>query len=376
MENRQLLFFLIALFLLLPNSAFLFSAGLEINYPTLSSGSHIDALTNLPEYMRYVFDFAMFVGFFSVFLSLVWAGVLWIMSPAKASFLAEAKDRIMGAFSGLLLLVLLYLIVVTINPQLAFFNRTGINQDEIGRDDSRAPGVYFFVGRGCPFRAENPYVKMTSIPDFGEINNRINSVYIQQKNISFISVLFDSENFYGRCQYIDPNRGCSNVAPFAGSASIYNFNYGYSGLGVIFYRKAFFDDEGGYYMVKDNQIKGKILILDLRTMDYRDPRSGECTVPEKERDCTSWDNQGNCLTRKCPSVYRNLTSIELKGNYFVLLVYYDEKNDTPAGPWSFCQAFPTKDDVNRDGPVQIKWENVNNVGMTPNFALIIPVTQK
>jgi len=59
-----------------------------------------------------------------------------------------------------------------------------------------------------------------------------------------------------------------------------------------------------------------------------------------------------------------------------LLVYYDEKNDTPAGPWSFCQAFPTKDDVNRDGPVQIKWENVNNVGMTPNFALIIPVTQK
>ena len=74
-------------------------------------------------------------------------------------------------------------------------------------------------------------------------------------------------------------------------------------------------------------------------------------------------------------VGENITSVKIRGNYLVLLAYVDEINDDKTnGPWTFCQAFPTKDDQTKTGPSQIKWEKVRNMitGQLPNYLVIIP----
>ena len=72
--------------------------------------------------MLYLFNAGMLLGFFAVFISLAIAGSMYFLSPAKPDLLTEAKDRVGGAVSGLLILVLTYLIITTVNPQLSVFH--------------------------------------------------------------------------------------------------------------------------------------------------------------------------------------------------------------------------------------------------------------
>lgn len=104
------------------------AAELEVKYPTLPGGSTISGEPKLPEYLKYVFDFGMFIGFSCVFFSLIFGGVLYILSTATPQTKAVAMDWVSGAISGLVILLTCYLIVTTINPQLRFF-RTEPSKD-------------------------------------------------------------------------------------------------------------------------------------------------------------------------------------------------------------------------------------------------------
>src|SRR3989344_1985989 len=119
-KKLRFLFFccFLIVFLSLP-AVKIFAANLEVDYPTLITGAKVDSNTDLPNYLKYIFDAGIFLGFFSVFLSLIWAGVLYLLSPAMPDALANAKDRVSGAISGLLILATFYLIMTTINPNLA-----------------------------------------------------------------------------------------------------------------------------------------------------------------------------------------------------------------------------------------------------------------
>jgi len=121
--------------------------------------------------------------------------------------------------------------------------------------------------------------------------------------------------------------------------------------------------------IKNNEIGG-IYIGSLKDLEFED-------VPEEEQDCIEWDLDGVCITKKPPTLEgENISSIKIDGNYFVMLLYFDPVNDSPAGPWTFCQAFPTEDDMNKQGPRQIKWEYIRRQGKTPNYVLIFPVKEK
>jgi len=368
-----------------------FALALEVEYPTLSTGANITSNTPLPEYLKYVFDFGMFVGFFAVFLSFVFAGVLYLLSPAVPNAVGIAKDRVTGAITGLLILVTVYLIITTINPQLKFFGLNELDALPPPTNPEKQAGVYLYNQRDCnPPVPESP--NTASIPDLGPLKNRVNAVdIVNRPNEYYIAILYESPNFWGKCQYINPNRQCIQVDPFASSASIYRYDPtpdNDEGK-ITFYRKSFYNSEGGWRVVSNDEIKstldrGKFYNVNLSEFKFtdnsavsRDNPDG-CTVPEKERDCVQWDNQGVCIKRQCPSLAgENISSIEIKGNYVVMLLYFDE-SDAQGGPWSFCQEFSTKADINKDGPEQIKWENVRNIstGMLPNWMIIFPVEQK
>ncbi|MCX6718221.1 MAG: hypothetical protein NTY81_01265 [Candidatus Staskawiczbacteria bacterium] len=260
-----LLIFLPVCFFCLPINK-ISAAGLEVIYPAIGTTT-LATDAKLPAYVKYLFDAGMFLGFFSVLVSLIIAGIMYLLSPAKPDLLGEAKDRIGGAISGLLILTLTYLIITTINPQLSFFKfdelpTTACNSNnqcvadgtgasclkDADCSPKKAPGVYFYKKTGCSDDPKNTAkANITSIPDLGDnLRNKINSVGIVQDadtQTAYITVLYDNINFWGKCQEItttkeNTNETCQNVSPFAASASVYKYDFDANDDGVYFFRKS------------------------------------------------------------------------------------------------------------------------------------------
>jgi len=346
----------------------IFAISLEVKYPTIA-GQTITQDTKLPAYASYLFNAGMFIGFFAVFLSITIAGVMYVLHPAKADFLADAKERIMGAISGLLILVLTYLIVTTINPALSIFKLDELsNSTPPPAPQARAEGVYFYQNSGCPENSNDAFFPYTSNRlDLGVHRKKVNSVGIVQGNNSYIAILYENLDLWGKCHYVDPNSSCTSVTPFAQSVSIHAYEFDPNGEGVTFYRKSFFDTSGGYYEVKNNSIKG---IFEEKLSDLKFEK-----VPEEEQDCVGYDDNGACAERSVPTLAgENISSVKIKGDYVVLFTYAGPGKDCSDMILDYCQEFPTADDVNKIGPPQIKWEDIRNYrGVIPNCVTIIPV---
>jgi len=368
-----------------------FGDGPEITYPEIA-GQKVQQDILLPEYTRYLFYLGTSIGYLAVFISLVIAGVMYFLSPVNAGLKASAKDRFVGAISGLLIITLTYLIITTINPQLSllFFIKPPTtyctpegkcmqadkthpgdvydckSDDACPQPIKKQPGVYFYKN-SC----DNSATPNTSgIADLGdELRNNVHSVDIVRdytSDLAYISILYNGTNFRGSCMYLDPNGGCQPTNPFAASASIYQYDFSSNGNGVTFYRKSFFDESGGYLTIPVSGIYFREL-ADL-TFDG---------VPEEDKKCMKYDDNGKCTFRETPTLEgENISSIKVEGNYVVLLFYFGPK-DASGGPWTSCQEFPTTDDTNKTGPQQIKWQEIrNNQGVLPNYVAIFPVKKQ
>ena len=352
--GKKIKFLICLLFLLVFFSAnFCSAVNLEVKYPELSTGSKITDQTTIPLYFRYIFDFLMFVGFFSVFLSLIWAGVLYFISPVKPDSLSLAKDRAFGAISGLVLIVCIYLIVTTINPALAFFSTVPLKKTPQFPPAPQTPGVYFYKKEGCP--PPDTIVNASSIPILQQnLINRITSVktiHDKDNNIFYVSILYENPGLSGKCLFIDPNKLCTEkIENFASSVSINKYSTTAYGK-ITFYRNANFTPDGGYLTIQSSDIQGyinnkKIFSQTLESLKFTGSlNSSECNVPVKDQDCVLWDNKGICQKRECPNLSgKNIGSAEIDGKYLVLFVYYDENKNNSTGPWTFCQEFPTSED--------------------------------
>jgi len=350
---------------------------LEIDYPTLPTGETVSPGTPLPPYLKYLFSLGIWLGLTAAILSLIIAGIFYLLSPAKPEFRAKAKDRIAGVILGVVLLLTTYLIITTINPELRIFKELDVeNIPETTPQAIILSGVYFYEENNCPIAPEgaipiSPFHK--NIGDFGNLKNSIKSAKIAHDPVNgfyYISVLYDLINFQGRCKYIDPNKDCEPVKSFADSASIYRYTFSPSGNGVFFYRKSFYNNKGGWYKVNNSEIAG-IYVENLENLRFNN-------VPEEEQVCVEWNLKGECTKKEPPNLAgENISSVKIDGNYFVLFVYFDSKTDT-ATEYSFCQAFPEKDDINKEGPKQIKWEYIRKQtgGNLPNWVVIFPVKEK
>jgi hypothetical protein len=372
-------FLVIGFFYLSANKVF--AAALEVKYPAIGN-QNITSNIEIPAYIKYLFDAGMFIGFFAVFISLVWAGVLYLLSPIKPDYLSPAKDRTTGAITGLLILSLTYLIITTINPQLSFLNFNKPSSAPKPPAEKKDPGVYFYNVNDCSDASVTPIT--TNTPDLGTLKNRVNSVGIVQNpdnKTSYISILYDNTNLWGKCQYItttdsnNPNQSCQPVSPFAASASVYKYNGEPNDDGVYFYRKSYFNSEGGFYKVDNSDIKSSgIYVEKLENLKFTGSNGDRCNVPETEQNCTKYDEKQNCTQRSCPTLAgENISSVGINGNYLVMFVYFNPQTDS-ATSWTYCQEFPTINDVSKLGPQQMKWQNVRNIGgVVPNYVIIIPI---
>lgn len=117
-KNKLLILFLL-LFLFLGASFVLAQKPLEITYPEIP-GATAPATTKtaLPDYIRYVFQFSLFLGALIAFGSFIYGGVRYLTSAGSPSAQKDAKSQISAGILGLIILISAYLILNTINPQL------------------------------------------------------------------------------------------------------------------------------------------------------------------------------------------------------------------------------------------------------------------
>jgi len=122
--NKFFLFFLLLLFFVL-GASFVLAQEKELEvgqYPIVPGAeAPTSARAFLPDYAKYVLNFALsLVGLF-IFGVLVYGGFLYLTSTGNPIKLETAKKQILAAFLGLIIILCSYLILHTINPQLVIF---------------------------------------------------------------------------------------------------------------------------------------------------------------------------------------------------------------------------------------------------------------
>jgi|GEM_PF-5368631 len=118
-RKAKLLILFLLLFLFLGASFIYAQKPLEITYPEIP-GVTAPTITKtaLPDYIRYVFQFSLFLGALIALSSFVYGGVRYLTSAGSPSGIKDAKSQISAGILGLIILISAYLILNTINPQL------------------------------------------------------------------------------------------------------------------------------------------------------------------------------------------------------------------------------------------------------------------
>ena len=92
---------------------------LEIVYPNIPGVAVPTTVSSgLPEYVKYIFHFSVFIIGFIILGVLIYNGVQYLSSSGNPIKLAEARNNIISSFLGAVILLSAYLVFNTINPQL------------------------------------------------------------------------------------------------------------------------------------------------------------------------------------------------------------------------------------------------------------------
>lgn len=134
-KKSKLFFFFLLLLVFVLGASFIFAQReLEVEYPTVPGVEVVPKTvegTILPDYVRYIFNFAIWIVGALAFGALVYGGIKYLTSAGSPIKMREAKDRIFAAFLGLIILFSSYLILTTINPQLVIFEVSGLKKVEV-----------------------------------------------------------------------------------------------------------------------------------------------------------------------------------------------------------------------------------------------------
>ncbi len=423
-------------------------APLEVGYPPLPTGETVTQTTPLPEYIKYVFNFGVLMGFLATFISLIMGGFLYITSAGRPEKLKEAKAQIFAAISGMVFLITIYLIIITINPGLRVLGLPDLGdvpgiylkvggewiyqnwnvpdfQDSqifntpptaikyicptvpgvgaIGRDliirfygnakyrgslidteeiacghqtgthgrscefSYKQPGIYLYKNTNCQGKSSS--VVLSSNRDLEEFENQVGSLKIvnnNSDNIYYGAILHKWRDYQDDCLIILPvlpNNCLSNVSLPVSSITIYRYLPNPDGNNVTFYRKPFYNNEGGTFAVGKSDIVN-IYSKWLKYLRFND-------VPKEEKECIAWDIFGGnpeenyCTLWEAPNLAgKNTSSIKIDDDFLVILIASQELE------WG-CQVFPTLEDVNQEGPKQLKWEYVNRDTRSPDYLYIL-----
>ncbi len=95
---------------------------LEVEYPAAKEAqTPTTTQTSLFEYIKYIFNFIIIFSGLVALGALIRAGVIFLTSSGKPERLTAARQQIISAFWGMIILLSSYIILTTINPRLTVF---------------------------------------------------------------------------------------------------------------------------------------------------------------------------------------------------------------------------------------------------------------
>lgn len=157
--------------------------------------------TFLPEYIKFLFNFALIIAGFIAFLSLVYGGFRYLASAGNPTAMSDARGQITAGILGLLILITAYLLLIQLNPQLVTLT---IEKKEF------AKGVILYTAMdACGSQGGNPQGvdgkdflrvrgSMSSFgdPAVGGFNNKARAIYFYNSSDELTVKIF-GEEFYG-----------------------------------------------------------------------------------------------------------------------------------------------------------------------------------
>ena len=99
---------------------------LELSYPKIPGLPDITQDTQLPDLINYIFGLFVAISGIIAFAALVFAGFLFLTSGANPMLRLQARRRLTQVFTGLLLLLGIFIVLNTINPDLTRLTQPGI----------------------------------------------------------------------------------------------------------------------------------------------------------------------------------------------------------------------------------------------------------
>jgi|GEM_PF-2937158 len=99
---------------------------LEVTYPSVIGEAPTTVGTSLPDYVVYIFNFAVWGSGFIALIVIVIAGFRYLTSAGNPQTMQDSKNQITAALLGVLILASTFLILNTINPDLTTFNLPGV----------------------------------------------------------------------------------------------------------------------------------------------------------------------------------------------------------------------------------------------------------
>ncbi len=91
---------------------------LEVSYPVTPEGT-LTPESSLPDVIKYIFYFFIIISLLLVVFSLIYGGIIYVSSAGNPDRMGAARKRMIGSVLGLFIILGAFLLLRTINPQLA-----------------------------------------------------------------------------------------------------------------------------------------------------------------------------------------------------------------------------------------------------------------
>jgi hypothetical protein len=188
---------------------------LETEYPEVGGTRPETVATSLPEYVKYIFNFAIWIAGALALVFIIIGGVKYLLSTGNPSLQGDARNQILSALLGLVIILSSYLLLTTINPELVFFKTPSLSYVPT----KNYPGAWLCKEKVFGFEnyeemeegsekkelarkinQECLYVNTTkNLPP--EFEDKIKYIYlVEGKQMKFSVVVNEEKNWQGFCQ--------------------------------------------------------------------------------------------------------------------------------------------------------------------------------
>lgn len=131
MKNHRKIIIIIFLLLLFAAIGFTYAQPLEVDYPEIRGFKPKTIQMPLADYAKYIFNFVISIVGIIALTILVISGTRYLSSTGRPEELAKARNQILSAFSGIIILLASLLILYSINPEIIGFDFAKLEKHDI-----------------------------------------------------------------------------------------------------------------------------------------------------------------------------------------------------------------------------------------------------